>query len=108
MNNTENTVEPTTTETGNEAPEQQISACCDLLEADPDKEKIACWCGAVGTYGELFESDYLDRRCGGLGMLDCHCGGDLCVCHNHGHVECYGCPDCEDEDDDYYYDDEGF
>jgi hypothetical protein len=97
----------TEADAGNEAPEQQISACCDLLEADHDKEKITCWCGAVGTYDELFESDYLDMRCGGLGILDCHCGGDLCVCHNHGEVECYGCPDCEGDDDDYY-DDEGF
>lgn len=30
-------------------------------------------------------------------MLYCICGGDFCVCHNHGEVECDGCEDCEDD-----------
>ena len=45
--------------------------------------------------------DGLDPRCGGFGIRDCHCGGDLCVCGNFGEVECFGCPDCERDDDDY-------
>lgn len=71
---------------------------------DDESDGITCWCGAHGTYEELFSP--VRERCGGLGIIDCHCGGDLCVCHNHGEVECFGCPDCEDDDEDYYYDSE--
>lgn len=67
---------------------------------------VKCWCGAVGTEEELFSADF-DFRCGGAGELQCFCGGDLCVCHNHGVVECPGCDDCWDEDDDFdYFEDE--
>lgn len=66
-------------------------------------EKFTCWCGATGTYEELFEP--LPTRCGGSGVIDCHCGGDLCVCHNHGEQDCFGCPDCEGADDDDWHDD---
>lgn len=80
---------------------------------DPDKEnrvaadnpvelgEITCWCGATGTYDELFDDDFLEPSCGGMGILHCRCGGDLCVCHNHGEIECHGCPDCEEHDDDW-------
>lgn len=33
--------------------------------------------------------------CNGLGTIECLCGGDQCVCHNHGSVECQGCPECD-------------
>ena len=70
------------------------------------EELITCWCGCRGTYDQLFDETGLDDRCGGSGTLYCYCGGDLCVCHNHGEVECFGCPDCEDADDyDYYPED---
>lgn len=65
-------------------------------------EIIECWCGSKGTYGDLFDDDCLPERCGGMGVMECRCGGDLCVCHNHGEVECFGCPDCEDEEDDFF------
>lgn len=29
--------------------------------------------------------------CHNTGEIDCHCGGDLCVCRNNGS---YPCPDC--------------
>lgn len=29
--------------------------------------------------------------CANTGYLDCHCGGDLCVCGNQGE---YPCPKC--------------
>ncbi len=32
--------------------------------------------------------------CGGLGWVECLCGGDRCVCHNHGRVDCAGCEEC--------------
>jgi hypothetical protein len=39
-------------------------------------------------------------RCGGLGMLYCDgCGGDQCICICGGESECFGCPDCEGNDD---------
>lgn len=45
----------------------------------------------------VFPSD-----CGGLGMLLCDgCGGDLCVCHCGGQMDCEGCDRCSDRDDDY-------
>lgn len=44
----------------------------------------------------------LSSRCGGSGMLDCHCGGDNCVCGWRGEAECYGCPDCEGLTGGYY------
>lgn len=62
-----------------------------------DDEVITCWCGATGTMDELFDGAVYAESCGGSGYLDCHCGGDQCVCHHHGQeVECPGCPDCRD------------
>ena len=79
---------------------------------DPDHDEdwdpngpITCWCGAVGTYDELFDDDFLDESCGGTGQLNCYCGGDSCVCHNHGSTECPGCEDCESDDWRDEYDD---
>lgn len=69
--------------------------------SEPEKEIIRCWCGETGTLEELFCLDSLERTCGGSGELQCRCGGDLCVCHNHGQVECLGCEDCETNDEDY-------
>lgn len=43
------------------------------------------------------------NRCGGHGWIRCYCGGDLCVCGNQGEIECYGCPDCEGDDDDDWH-----
>lgn len=75
---------------------------------DCDDEKITCWCGAVGTADELFGDDVYSQNCGGSGYLECECGGDFCVCHHHGEVECEGCEDCDDTDYDWCddYDDE--
>jgi hypothetical protein len=56
-----------------------------------------CWCGVSRPY---FSDEPFEEGCGGLGVLQCFCGGDLCVCHWHGETECPGCPDC-DEGGDY-------
>lgn len=81
---------------------------------DPDFVHT-CWCGAQGTYEDLFAPECLEEGCGGTGSLNCFCGGDQCVCHFHGETECTGCEDCcddyendytEDFDDDSYYDDD--
>ena len=69
-----------------------------------DDEIIECWCGAKGTYDELFDSECFESGCGGTGMIQCECGGDFCVCHNHGEIECPGCEDCEGDDDSDLYD----
>lgn len=66
-------------------------------------DKFTCWCGATGKYEELFEP--LPTRCGGYGVVECYCGGDLCVCHNHGEQDCLGCKDCEGFDEDDWHDD---
>lgn len=66
---------------------------------DDDDMIVTCWCGAKGTYEELFDDDGLDEDCGGTGYLHCYCGGDQCVCHRHGQeVECNGCEFCGDGD----------
>jgi hypothetical protein len=74
-------------------------------EDEPDDQVITCWCGAQGTYEELFDESGLEDGCNGTGSVNCFCGGDQCVCHFHGETECPGCKDCEwgeDEwDDDY-------
>lgn len=65
-----------------------------------------CWCGAEGKVTELYDDTGLESSCGGTGSLNCHCGGDLCVCHYHGETECPGCTDCEDDDDGWGNDEE--
>ena len=64
------------------------------MQADPSDEDDdndgPCWCGEEHPYYEP-----LPGRCDGLGTIQCECGGDsLCVCHNHGEVECQGCEEC--------------
>lgn len=72
-------------------------------EDELDDGPIRCWCGAVGEFDDLFDADVYEQTCGGTGMLQCECGGDICVCHHHGEVECPGCDECCDSDDDDGY-----
>lgn len=65
-----------------------------------EDENPPCWCGEKNPH----YSDHHEQTCGGSGVLNCLCGGDFCVCHNHGEMECFGCPDCESDDD--YNDDD--
>lgn len=61
-------------------------------------EKLLCWCGAEGTAEELFDlSGIKSCNCDGSGYKQCYCGGDQCVCHHHGEIECDGCENCDDE-----------
>lgn len=81
--------------TSNDVPSSlSVLASADAaLPASDDSEIIKCWCGAEGTYEQLFD----DSNCAGDG--ECECGGDhLCVCHNHG--TCPGCINCEPSDPD--------
>lgn len=66
-------------------------------ESPPNSQ---CWCGVKNPYYEP-----LPTRCGGYGVIECFCGGDICVCHNHGEVECFGCVDCAGEEDCEYCED---
>ncbi len=56
-----------------------------------------CWCGELRPHYAP-----LTRRCGGSRIVNCLCGGDFCVCHNHGESECFGCEDCESPDRDEF------
>ena len=76
------------------------------MDEEFDDDQLQCWCGAVGTYDELFGEDP-PLQCGGNGSTDCHCGGDQCVCHWHGEIPCDGCSDCATFDDFGYDDDWG-
>ena len=42
-----------------------------------------------------FDDDHDDGtqcpRCCGSRTVDCHCGGDLCVCENYGEMDCPMC-----------------
>jgi hypothetical protein len=44
-------------------------------------------------WGPFEDDERWCDTCGNLGVLICHCGGDLCVCMNQGE---YPCPDCHD------------
>lgn len=66
------------------------------MEDQEDGMVGPCWCGERRAW---FSFD-LSAGCAGTGYLDCRCGGDFCVCHNHGGTECPGCDDCELGDDD--------
>lgn len=64
--------------------------CNSRESAEPWEGPDQCWCGEENAYFAP-----VGGTCAGTGMLTCYCGGDLCVCHNHGEVECLGCEDCE-------------
>jgi hypothetical protein len=88
--------------------ELEVPAMSEEHDLADDEEIITCWCGATGTFDELFAPEVYEENCGGSGVLHCYCAGDFCCCHHHGQLECPGCPDCEperfDEDDTLDYD----
>jgi hypothetical protein len=65
-----------------------------------EEQSLPCWCGAKNPYFAP-----MPAGCGGTGIAQCLCGGDTCVCHNHGEVECPGCGACGDEELDFDFDD---
>lgn len=78
-----------------------------MCEPEPDGRPFECWCGAKGTYEELCDPLGLPPgNCGGAGYKICECGGDQCVCHHHGEVECDGCEDCDPEEEQFCVDDD--
>ena len=54
---------------------------CDALSPEPDE-----------FYDDDFgcEDEWCDT-CQNMGVIDCHCGGDLCVCYNFGEMPCPNC-----------------
>lgn len=52
---------------------------------------------------EDFDEDFTQcPRCSGWGHVDCHCGGDLCVCTNYGEAMCPLCHGEGEVSEDYY------
>jgi hypothetical protein len=47
--------------------------------------------GAPGDDDEFDQDGPTCTRCDGYGYVDCHCGGDLCVCENYGEKICPKC-----------------
>ena len=49
----------------------------------------------MGNHCDDDEYEYADLpmcpNCMGSGEVPCHCGGDLCVCENHGDAPCPTC-----------------
>lgn len=44
------------------------------------------------AYMEDFDEDWCQcPKCSGYGEVECHCGGDLCVCTNYGSAMCPVC-----------------
>lgn len=46
--------------------------------------------------GEVYEDDFCDDyppcpHCHATGEVNCHCGGDLCICENYGDAPCPVC-----------------
>jgi hypothetical protein len=84
-----------------EAAEPELRAIRHEVHLDiADDYETTCWCGESGKVSDLYDDTGLDVSCGGLGSLNCRCGGDQCVCHYHGETDCPGCPDCENDCDD--------
>jgi hypothetical protein len=43
-------------------------------------------------YDDFYDDEGITcPRCSGFGEVDCHCGGDLCVCLNYGDKPCPLC-----------------
>lgn len=46
----------------------------------------------MSAFNGFYEDDaVICPRCQGDGSVDCHCGGDLCVCENYGERDCPVC-----------------
>lgn len=62
-------------------------------------EMLMINCGMVAQPPLTDFDDYFDDdddshycfHCNNTGYVDCHCGGDLCVCLNYGERECPAC-----------------
>lgn len=67
---------------------------------EPSEEELGfyapCYCGEHRAW---FSREPYEETCDGLGLLNCFCGGDMCVCHHHGETECLGCVECAEEGD---------
>ncbi len=52
---------------------------------------LPCYTAGVTDDDEWEDGEEWCETCNNMGVLDCHCGGDLCVCMRRGE---YPCPDC--------------
>lgn len=72
-------------EEGMNGPVYYVCAACKKRQSD-----------RIDAEASYYDDDYDDRddyceHCQNTGELDCHCGGDLCVCDNNG---TFMCPHC--------------
>jgi hypothetical protein len=77
---------PANPEFPQESPHQPQLALADDLEIRPQSSPEIEHCA----------DDHDDDRgycftCNNTGFVNCYCGGDLCVCHNHGEKPCRAC-----------------
>lgn len=70
----------------------------DDIDANPSDYPLFCHheCQVDEDANDFYEdededADYCDR-CGNEGIIPCRCGGDFCICMNHGEAPC---PDCD-------------
>lgn len=73
--------------------DELLEEVADLPLEDDGDDNPPCFCGETNP---MYLEEGLDETCGGGGMLRCRCGGDQCVCHHHGEIECPGCDDCDE------------
>ena len=67
------------------APPHVLDQICAAINRDVDDldDDVEPWCS----------------MCHNTGSINCHCGGDLCVCDNNGEEPC---PFCDGTGDDFY------
>lgn len=52
------------------------------------------WDGNNEDYIDDDDDDFGEKwcaECNNMGIIECDCGGDLCVCENNGEIECPAC-----------------
>jgi hypothetical protein len=42
-------------------------------------------------FDDEFDGKEFCMNCNNTGIVDCHCGGDLCICLNNGEMPCPNC-----------------
>lgn len=65
------------------------------LEVDPNGRRLWLWLASPLISENPRKSfTVAGEGCGGLGMLNCFCGGDICACEANGEIDCPGCDEC--------------
>lgn len=51
------------------------------------------FCGLAQIDHNHGDDDQWCETCHNTGSINCYCGGDLCICENHGEMPCPSCRD---------------